>query len=131
MGIDDVASGPIVSGLVADPGIVVRDDPPPPPQPRPQGPVRVGGVIKPPTRVVYVPPLYPAIARAANVSGVVILEATIGEDGNVRDVRPIRSIPLLDQAAVDAVRQWRFTPTLLNNQPVAVLMTVTVAFNLQ
>jgi protein TonB len=77
-----------------------------------------------------VSPVYPGIARSARVSGVVILETTIAEDGSVRDVRVLRSVPLLDQAAVDAVRQWRFTPTLLNGRPVAVLMTVTVAFRM-
>ena len=62
--------------------------------------------------------------------GVVILEATIGADGKVKDVRVLRSIPLLDQAAIDAVRQWEYTPTLLNNVPVPVIMTVTVQFTL-
>ena len=64
------------------------------------------------------------------MTGVVILEATIDGEGSVRDVRVLRSKPLLDQAAVDAVRQWRFTPTLLNDHPVPVLMTVTVSFAL-
>jgi protein TonB len=61
----------------------------------------------------------------------VILEAVIAEDGRVRDVRVLRSIQLLDQAAIDAVRQWRFTPTLLNGVPVPIVMTVTVNFELQ
>ena len=65
---------------------------------------------------------------AAGVQGIVILEALIEQDGSVGDVRVLRSIALLDQAAVEAVRQWRFTPTLLNGQPVEVLMTVTVNF---
>lgn len=59
-----------------------------------------------------------------------ILEAEIGEDGRVRNTRLLRSIPLLDEAAIGAVRQWRFTPTLLNGEPVPVVMTVTVAFTL-
>ena len=70
------------------------------------------------------------IARSARVSGIVILEAVIAEDGTVRDVKILRSIPLLDKAAVHAVRQWRFTPTLLNGQPIPIVMTVTVAFTL-
>jgi len=65
------------------------------------------------------------------VEGVVILEAVIGEDGSVRDVRLLRSVPLLDGAAMDAIRQWRFSPTLLNGQPVPVVMTITVAFKLR
>ena len=65
------------------------------------------------------------------MQGVVIVEATIGPDGKVSDARVLRSIPLLDQAALDAVRQWVFTPTLLNGVPVPVIMTVTVNFTLQ
>ena len=64
------------------------------------------------------------------MSGTVVLEAVIAEDGRVEDVRVLRSIRLLDDAAADAVRQWRFTPTLLNGTPVRVLMTVTVSFAL-
>ena len=128
----DAAPTTVVGGIGNDPGALRPElPPPPPPAPAPKAPLHVGGVISAPTKIVHVPPAYPAIARSARVSGVVILEATIGEDGTVRNVRVLRSIPLLDQAAIDAVRQWRFTPTLLNGQPVAVLMTVTVAFNLE
>ena len=80
------------------------------------------------TRTVYVEPVYPEIARRAGVSGVVILEAVIDPNGNVTDVRVLRSIPLLDQAAMDAVRQWKYEPTLLNGVPVPIVMTVTVRF---
>ena len=92
--------------------------------------VRVGGAIQPPRKLFAPPPAYPEIARNARKDGIVILEAVIGEDGSVREVRLLRSIPLLDQAAIDAVRQWRFTPTLLNGAPVSVVMTVTVGFTL-
>jgi protein TonB len=81
--------------------------------------------------VVDVAPVYPPLARAARVEGIVILEAVIDEDGSVRDVRVLRSVQLLDAAASEAVRQWRFTPTLLNGQPVPVVMTITVAFKLR
>ena len=93
-------------------------------------PVRVGGSIKAPTQISKVQPVYPAIAQSARVSGVVILEAVIGADGRVTNATVLRSIPLLDQAAVDAVRQWVYTPTLLNGVPVPVIMTVTVSFTL-
>ena len=76
-------------------------------------------------------PVYPPIAQSARVSGMVIIEATIGADGRVKDAKVLRSIPLLDQAALDAVKQWTFTPTLLNGVPVPVIMTVTVNFTLQ
>lgn len=105
--------------------------PPPPPPPPPPAVVHVGGDIKPPRKVVDAAPVYPPLARGARVEGLVILEAVIAEDGSVRDVRLLRSIPLLDAAAVEAVRQWRFTPTLLNGQPVPIVMTITVAFKLR
>jgi periplasmic protein TonB len=104
--------------------------PPPPAPPAPVAPIRVGGAIRAPQKIRDVAPRYPAIAQASKVQGVVILEAVIGEDGTVRDVRVLRGQPLLDDAAADAVRQWRFTPTLLNGQPIPVVMTVTVSFRL-
>jgi protein TonB len=100
--------------------------PPPPP-----APVRVGGDIKAPTKIKDVQPQYPAIARAAKVQGRVILEATIAKDGSVKDVKILRPLPMLDQAAVEAVQQWKYTPTMLNKEPVEVIMTVTVDFALQ
>jgi protein TonB len=93
-------------------------------------PVRVGGNIPPPTKTNNVSPDYPEIAKVARVQGVVILETTIDEQGRVANARVLRSIPLLDQAALDAVRLWQFTPTLLNGSPVPVIMTVTVQFGL-
>ena len=104
--------------------------PPPPPRESP-APVRVGDLLRAPQKIKDAAPRYPAVAQAARVEGVVILEAIIAEDGAVQDVRVLRSKPLLDDAAIDAVRQWRFTPTLLNGQPVTVVMTVTVVFSLK
>ena len=96
-----------------------------------QVPLRVGGVIKRPMKVTDIAPAYPPLARAAHVEGIVIIEATIGPDGRVQDARVLRPNPLLDGAALDAVRRWEFTPTLLNGVPVAVVMTVTVDFRLR
>ena len=91
-------------------------------------PVRVGGQIMPPRKIKDVQPVYPAIAQSARVSGAVTIEATIGPDGKVTDAKVVRSVPLLDQAALDAVRQWEYLPTLLNGVPVPVVITVTVNF---
>jgi TonB family protein len=91
-------------------------------------PLRIGGNIRPPTKVKDVTPIYPAIAKSANVSGEVAIEATIGTDGKVSDAKVVRSIPLLDQAALDAVRQWEYMPTLLNGVPVPVTTMVRVNF---
>jgi TonB family protein len=90
--------------------------------------VRVGGQIRPPIRFKEVAPVYPAIAQSARVQGDVVIEATIDEDGKVADARVVKSVPLLDQAALDAVRQWEYRPSLLNGVPTAVVMTVTVKF---
>jgi len=91
---------------------------------------RVGGVVKTPRKLKDVPPDYPAIAQSARVQGVVILECTIDPQGNVLDAKVLRSIPLLDQAAIDAVKQWVFEPSLYEGVPVTVIMTVTVNFKL-
>jgi len=90
--------------------------------------VRPGGRIMEPKKIKDVQPVYPAIAQSARVSGVVTIEATIGSDGKVVDAKVVRSIPLLDEAALTAVRQWEYLPTMLNGVPVPVLVTVTVNF---
>ena len=102
--------------------------PPPPPQPKV---VRVGYQgIREPQKVFNVVPEYPVFARQAGVEGAVIIEAVLDENGNVKSVRVLTSRALLDEAALRAVRQWRYTPTLLNGVPVPVLMTITVNFKL-
>ncbi len=120
--------------------------PPPPPPPPPgigasvsdvpdasfrEGALRVGGMIKPPVKLRHVAAAYPQEAQAQGVQGVVILEARIEADGTVSKTRILRSIPMLDDAAEEAVSQWQFTPTLLNGQPSPIVMTVTVNFTLQ
>jgi protein TonB len=125
-----------VDGAIGVPGIGTRVDaasmnvPPPPQSPASSEPVRPGGKVKQPERIVYVAPVYPAVAISARIPGTVIIEAVIGTDGAVRDAKVLRSIPLLDAAALAAVRQWRYTPTTLNGVPVAVVMTVSVRFEL-
>jgi TonB family protein len=94
-------------------------------------PVRVGGDIRQPMKVRDVKPVYPPLAQESRVQGLVILEGLIDEQGNIADVKVLRGVPLLNDAAVEAVRQWRYTPTLLNGVPVPVIMTMTVTFMLQ
>ena len=88
------------------------------------------GSVRPPQLVTRVEPVYPPAARAANIQGVVILEIVISTDGTVKEGRVLRSIQVLDQAALDAVVQWRYEPTLLNGAPVEVIATVTINFTL-
>jgi protein TonB len=91
----------------------------------------VGGAIKAPRRLVNVNPVYPEDAKAAGIEGVVILQVVIGEDGSVVDAQVLRSIPELDQAALDAAYQWQYEPTLLNGEPIEVEMVVTINFTLR
>ena len=118
------APGGVVGGVVGG----LPNAPPPPP---PAAPVRVGGSIKQPTKTKNVPPVYPAVAQTARVQGVVILEATISPTGHIAEARVLRSIPLLDQAALDAVKQWEFTPVLTNGVATPYTMTLTIQFSLQ
>jgi periplasmic protein TonB len=94
------------------------------------GLVSPGGDIKPPVRTFYVAPPYPDLAQRARIQGLVVVECTIDPSGRVVDARIITGHPLLQGAALDTVRQWRYTATRLNGVPVAVLMTVTVNFTL-
>jgi protein TonB len=119
-GVEGGVPGGVVGGVVGG----LPDAPPP------QQAVRVGGNIKEPKQLKRVQPVYPDIAKQARVQGVVILECTISPQGKVTDVKVLRGIPLLDESAKEAVKQWVYTPTLLNGVPVPVIMTVTVNFKL-
>jgi protein TonB len=112
-------------------GIGVVEGIPPPPPVAAQAPIRLGSGIHTPRKIVDVKPQYPQLAQSARVEGVVILETVIDARGHVTSVHVLRSIPLLDQAAIAAVEQWAYTPTLLNGVAVPIVMTVTVQFTLQ
>ena len=118
--------GKVLPGSAIDQSGVTLADPP-----RPSGPMRIGGVLRAPARVVYVAPAYPLFARTARIEGDVVLDATIDEAGAVTNVTVRTSIGALDRAAVEAVSKWRYTPTRLNGVPVAIVMEVTVAFRLR
>ena len=109
---------------------LAMEPPPPPPPPASREPIRLHAGMQAPRKIVNVPPHYPPHAQAAHVEGTVVLDAVIDPTGRVTGVRVTHSVNLLDQAAVEAVRQWRFTPTLLNGEPVSILLTVTVRFTL-
>lgn len=121
--------GGLPNGVLGGPGLLPSVPIPPPPAVETQ-PLPVGGRIKEPAKLRHVPPIYPPIAQQARVEGRVIIEAIIGVDGRVKEARVLLSTPLLDQAALEAVKGWVFTPTLLNGVPVPIKMTVTVNFQL-
>ena len=128
-GIEGGIPGGLLGGVVG--GLLTEVIPPPPPlPPPPRAPVRIGGDVKAPTLLRRVEPVYPEIAVAASVTGLVILEATVNEQGEVIDVRILRSRPLLDKAATEAVRQWRYSPLLLNGTPWPFVLTVTLRFSI-
>jgi TonB family protein len=102
--------------------------PPPSPSPAQAGGVRVGSILGGPDKVKDVEPIYPETAKQAGIVGAVILEITVDADGRVSDAKVLRSIPLLDQAALDAVKQWEYSPILLNGVAVPVILTVSVKF---
>lgn len=122
-GVEGGVPGGVVGGVVGG----LPDAPPPPPV----RPVRVGGNIREPRKLVDVPAVYPQIAVKAQLEGVVIIEATIDATGHVQDAKVLRSIAVLDEAALAAVRKWVYTPTLLNGVPTPIIMTVTVTFTLK
>ena len=109
-------------------------EPPPPPPPAPArgltAPVRVSSMERA-NLLHQVAPAYPPLAKSARVQGIVILEATISRTGEITDLRVISGHPLLVQAAIDAVKQWKYKPTVLSGEPVDVITTITVNFSLQ
>lgn len=95
-----------------------------------EGPVPVGASVPRPRKTKHVPPAYPPEALASGRHGLVILEIVIGENGRVRDVRVLRSVSMLDTAAIDAVRQWEYVPTIYDRRPIEVVLTVPIVFEL-
>ena len=106
------------------------DKPEPEPEPAPE-PIPIVGNIRPPQKVTHVNPVYPAIAANARIQGNVKLQAVIDAEGRVSNITVIKSITVLDRAAIEAVQQWRYQPTFLNGRAVPVIMTVEVEFRLR
>ena len=121
-GVDGGVAGGIVGGLPKEIAPLAR-----PPAPA----IRVGGEIRAPKRVVYVPPIYPLLASQAGVAGLVILEARVGTDGHVLDATILRGHPIFDEPAKSAVMQWRYQPLLLNGVAMEFILSVTVQFSLR
>ena len=120
-----------VPGAPSDAPSVKLAPPEPPPVKRPLEPVEVGGQIRAPQRIAYVAPAYPAVALSAKIEAEVTIEATIDEQGIVRNVRAVRPNALFEKAAMEAVSQWKYEPTRLNGQVVPVILTVIVKFEIR
>jgi len=103
---------------------------PPPPKPKLTGPLKVGGNVQAARILNRVQPVYPPLARQTRISGTVRLHAIISKDGSIQQLEVQSGHPLLQQNALDAVRQWRYQPTLLNGEPVEVDTTIDVIFSL-
>ena len=128
-GVEGGIEGGVAGGIVG--GLVVAAPPPPPPPPppaQPKAPVRIGGAIQTPALIKRVEPIYPDVALMARVGGMVILEAAVRSDGTVESVRILRSVKFLDQASIDAVQQWRYSPLMLNGVATPFVLTVTLNF---
>jgi len=119
--------GAIITPTVPPQQILPVQPPPPPPPPA----MRIGGDVAQANLISSVPPTYPPLAREARLQGVVLLQVEISREGVVDSVRVIDGHALLNDAAVQAVRQWRYKPYMINGQPTPVVTTVTVNFTLR
>jgi protein TonB len=131
-GVPGGTPGGVIGGII---GSVPTAAPPPPPvkePPKPKVPqqIRVGGNVQAARLVNQPKPQYPPLARQARIQGVVRFNAVIGKDGTIQNLTLVSGHPLLVPSATEAVRQWRYQPTLLNNEPVEVLTTIDVNFTL-
>jgi len=128
-GVPGGSVGGVLSGMLGAP----PPPPPPPPKPKPvvnDKPIRVGGNVTAANLLRQVRPVYPPLAKAARVQGTVKFEAVIAKDGTIQNLHLVSGPPLLVQAALQAVQQWQYKPTLLNNEPVEVITTIDVNFTL-
>jgi len=122
-GVEGGVPGGVVGGVV---GGLPSEAPAPPARV-----VRIGGQLAQPKLIRRVEPKYPDLAVQSRVSALVILEAEVDVRGYVKTVKALRGHPLFDEAAVEAVKQWRYQPLLLNGEPTGFILTVTINFNLQ
>lgn len=119
--------GGVIGGVIG--GVLnTAAKPVPPPTGKPSGPLRVGGRVRPPRAVLQARPEYPLLAKQARIQGQVQIDAVLDEQGNVVEMKIVSGPPLLYQAALDALKKWKYEPTYLNEQPIAVQMIVTVTF---
>lgn len=131
-GVEGGIAGGVVGGIVGGLPLEPLPPPPPPPVATKAAPVRIGGDVHAPALVKRVEPIYPSFAAAAQLEGLVILEAVVDDEGRVTDVTVLRAAhPLLDREAIAAVKQWRYTPLRLNGKAHPFVLSVTLSFSLK
>ncbi len=124
-GVPGGQAGGVLGGIIGGTG----SNMPPPPKETPKR-IRVGGQVQQAKLINRVQPMYPPLAKQARIQGTVRLQAVIAKDGTIQELQVLQGHPLLVQAALDAVRQWRYQPTMLNGEPVEVVTTIDVIFTL-
>jgi TonB family protein len=127
----DAAAEPAASASGALPGVIGSSDvaSPPAPEIKPDGPVKVGGLVKEPKLIFSTLPIYPAAAKNSNIEGDVVIRATIDKTGRVTHTEAISGPAMLRQSALDALGRWKYEPSKLDGQPVSVQMLVTIKFH--
>src|ERR1017187_1877348 len=131
-GVSGGAVGGVLGGIIGGNPSAAPPPPPPPPVKKDAAPIRikVGGNVQGALILKKTPPIYPQLAKSARVSGVVHLAAIISKDGTIQELHSLGGPALLIQAAMDAVKQWVYRPTMLNGEPVQVETTIDVNFTL-
>ena len=129
-GVPGGSMGGVIGGVIGGVKTAIPLAPLAPRETRPTAPVRVGGRVREPKLLHRIEPVYPALAKQVHIQGTVVIDAILDEQGNVTEMKVVSGPPLLIQAAIDAVRQWKYQPTYLNEQPVPVQLNVTVTFHL-
>jgi len=124
-GVPGGQAGGVIGGIIGG----ISGGLPPPPKEGPKR-IRVGGQVQQARLISQPRPLYPPLAKQARISGTVVLQAVIAKDGTIQELQVLSGHPLLVAAALDAVKQWRYQPTLLNSEPVEVVTTISVVFTL-
>ena len=118
--------GGVLGGVIG--GVLNTSARPPAPPSGKAAPLRVGGRVRAPKPIIQVHPEYPTLAKQARIQGQVQIDAVLDEQGNVVEMKIVSGPPLLYQAALDALKKWKYEPTYLNDQPIAVQMIVTISF---
>ncbi len=124
-GVPGGTAGGVIGGIIS-----ATPAPPPPPKVETPKRIRVGGQVQQAKWIFHPNPIYPPLAKSARIQGTVRLEAIISKQGNIESLRVVSGHPLLVQSALDAVKQWRYHPTILNGEPVEVATTIDVNFTL-